>query len=371
VLLGNGDGTFQAPLDYAVGSQPQSIVAADFNGDGILDLAVANDSGNSISVLLGNGNGTFQAAVDYSTTASDPYWIAVGDFNGDGKLDLAVSRVSLQDVLIFSGNGDGTFQPGVAYGAGLDPFSMAVGDFNNQGRLGLAVANANPNNVSLLQQSTLSPSASALNFPLQVVPTASTPQPLTLTNVGAKTLNISSIAINGTNASDFSNSNGCGSSLAPGTNCSVDFTFTPAVIGQRSANVTFTDNSADTMLTVGLAGTGVVSGPNATLVPPTLSISCKKQCRLVCSCLCSYTPNQQPLLSDFGNADLSISSIAATAPFSEVNNCGTGLTPGNSCTVRVGLATHTAGTYSGTLNVNDNAPGSPHQVILQGSVSCP
>jgi hypothetical protein len=373
VLIGNGDGTFQAPLDYAVGPQPQSLVTADFNGDGILDLAVANSAGNTVSVLMGNGNGTFQTAVDYSTNSFYPYWVAIGDFNGDGKLDLAVSRFSFQDVFIFSGNGDGTFQPGVAYGTSntLEPFSIAVGDFNNQGRLGLAVANSGPSNVSLLQQSTLAPSSNDLTFPVQLVPTASTAQPLTLTNAGPKRLTISGVAISGTNAADFSDHNGCSSPLAPGTSCTVGLTFTPAQIGQRSALVTITDDSPDNSQTVALAGTGVVAGPNANLAPPTLKISCQTHCRVFCSCVCSYTPNQQPLLSDFGNADLNISSIAATAPFGESNNCGTGLTPGNSCTIRVGITTHVHGTYTGTLDVNDNAPGSPHQVILQGSVSCP
>ena len=65
VLLGNGDGTFQNQVTYAVGSEPYAIVAGDFTGDGRTDLAVANCGSNDVSVLLGNGDGTFQNQVTY------------------------------------------------------------------------------------------------------------------------------------------------------------------------------------------------------------------------------------------------------------------------------------------------------------------
>ena len=66
VLLGNGDGTFQPQVTYAVGSTAHAIVAGDFNGDGRTDLAVANQAGDTVSVLLGNGDGTFQPQVTYA-----------------------------------------------------------------------------------------------------------------------------------------------------------------------------------------------------------------------------------------------------------------------------------------------------------------
>src|SRR5262249_29827845 len=95
VLLGKGDGTFQAVHVYDTGGYPLAVVAADVNGDGILDLVVANGGGifshgNTVGVLLGKGDGTFQAAQTY-TVGSDPFALAVGDFNGDGHPDLAVA----------------------------------------------------------------------------------------------------------------------------------------------------------------------------------------------------------------------------------------------------------------------------------------
>ncbi len=96
------------------------MAVGDFNGDGKADLAVANYSSNNVSVLLGNGNGTFQAAVNYAAGTS-PCSVAVGDFNGDGKADLAVANYSSNSVSVLLGNGNGTFQAAVNYGAGSSP----------------------------------------------------------------------------------------------------------------------------------------------------------------------------------------------------------------------------------------------------------
>jgi hypothetical protein len=139
ILLGNGDGTFRAAVNYAADRTPIAVVVGDFNRDGIPDLAVANSSSNNVSVLLGNGAGTFQAAVNYAGGLS-PLGLAVGDFNGDGIADLAVPNyLANGTVSILLGNGDGTFQTAQKYAAGSGPSSVAVGDFNRDGILDLAV----------------------------------------------------------------------------------------------------------------------------------------------------------------------------------------------------------------------------------------
>src|SRR6266849_3573134 len=130
ILLGNGDGTFQTHNDFNTGSGPTGIAVGDFNGDGKLDIVTANygidlEFSNTVSVLLGNGDGTFQRHVEY-TAGNFPKSVAIGDFNGDGKLDIVVANYesNLKQVNVLLGNGDGTFGPPVAYGAGQLPVSV-------------------------------------------------------------------------------------------------------------------------------------------------------------------------------------------------------------------------------------------------------
>jgi hypothetical protein len=154
VALGNGDGTFQPAQNFACGGPcgPGMVVVGDFNGDGVLDLAVAveddlNDYGR-VWVLLGNGDGTFQSPLAVAT-GDDGTSLAMGDFNGDGKLDLAVANEAFDDVWVLLGNGDGTFQPAQDFGVGGHAESVAVGDFNGDSKLDMAVAVAS-GSVSML-----------------------------------------------------------------------------------------------------------------------------------------------------------------------------------------------------------------------------
>ncbi len=146
VLLGKGDGTFQAHVDYATGASPKQVVVGDFNGDGNLDLAITNATSNTMSVLLGNGDGTFRPHVDYATQVRRQ-WLVVADFNSYGKLDLASANYgpdySEGSVSIFLGNGDGTFQPQKSYDAGVNPFGVMARDFNRDGKPDLAVVDNN------------------------------------------------------------------------------------------------------------------------------------------------------------------------------------------------------------------------------------
>src|SRR5260370_268992 len=121
----------------------------DFNGDGRLDLVVANFGSANVSVLLGNGDGTFQAASNFPA-GSNPRSVAVGDFHGDGLPDLAVANYN-GGVRVLLGNGDGTFQTThVSYVAGSLPTSLAVADFNGDSWPDLAVANYGSNDISVL-----------------------------------------------------------------------------------------------------------------------------------------------------------------------------------------------------------------------------
>jgi hypothetical protein len=130
---------FAAPVAYETGgTNPNCIVAADFNGDGIMDLAVTNKSNDTVAVLLGKGDGTFQAAVTYSVgNGPFPVWVVAADFNNDGKPDLAVVNAlvgtSGGTLAILLNNGDGTFGAATQINTGISPTSIAAGDFNHDG----------------------------------------------------------------------------------------------------------------------------------------------------------------------------------------------------------------------------------------------
>lgn len=155
ILLGNGNGTFAPAINITVGTlvSVNSLITADFNGDGRLDLAVGGSSNGAGFVwrLLGNGDGSFGVPASYATQGYTSS-MAVGDFNGDGRLDLAGVN-SAVDVVVLLGNGTG-FDPAVHYPAPDRPAAVAVADFNGDGRLDLAVATngvvINNTNVSIL-----------------------------------------------------------------------------------------------------------------------------------------------------------------------------------------------------------------------------
>jgi hypothetical protein len=142
ILAGNGDGTFQPKVDLNTGNGPSAVAVAaiNTNNDTNADLIVANHTDNTLSIFLGNGDGTFKAPTTIAA-GGGPSSIATGDFNGDGKIDLAVTNQNDNTVSIFLGNGDGTFQTRVDDATGNGPVWVSTGDFNGDGILDLAIAN--------------------------------------------------------------------------------------------------------------------------------------------------------------------------------------------------------------------------------------
>ncbi len=157
ILLGNGNGTFTEGANSSIPlpQYPISLVTGDFNGDGIADLAIVatpvdTTGTGTVTSFLGNGDGTFTQAPGSPVSLPYPYALATADFNGDGILDLAVVS-GYNWAMFLEGNGDGTFTlTNNTIGVGNSPVSIAVGDFNSDGMADLAIANWGDNLVTIL-----------------------------------------------------------------------------------------------------------------------------------------------------------------------------------------------------------------------------
>lgn len=141
----NASGSNNSP---SVGVNPTAITSDDFNGDGVIDLAVANFSSNNVSVLIGIGAGLFNNSINYSV-GTNPYGIVSEDFNNDGKRDLAITNSGSNDVSILLGSGAGLFASAISYSV-EGPANLISEDFNGDGNLDLAIAGDVSNNLAIL-----------------------------------------------------------------------------------------------------------------------------------------------------------------------------------------------------------------------------
>jgi hypothetical protein len=281
VLLGKGDGTFT----LAPASQTffDSVAAADLNGDGMPDLVslVCQDSGCSnylVSTFLGNGDGTFQAPISTTLQIPSPIdeTLILEDVDGDGKIDIVSENLDgALEVLV--GNGDGTFE---ATTLPINPFFTlaTAADFNADGRVDFLgyVMQFNPTTTSmqLLLQGTfplLTLSPASLAFGPQAVGTSSSALAVILTSGGLATLSISGVTLTGANAGDFSQTNNCGTTLGQGDACQINVTYLPTAARSSAAFISIVDNAPGSPHTVDLSGVGQDFSISAS--PPTQTVS--------------------------------------------------------------------------------------------------
>ncbi len=304
VLLGNGDGTFAAPTFYF--DNGGFLTAADFNGDGKIDLA---SSGSGLAIRLGNGDGTFQSATFPYTDSLGPGLFAgelnrdnkvdlvagvqvflgngndafnllnasipasgvnaLVDINGDGNLDVVSSSsfTSQTSYGVDLENGDGTFGPFILVVAsgGIADISrasfLAVADMNGDGKPDLIYEDALSVFV-VLNTTTPVPGVSfsptVVTFPPQAVGTSSSPTPVILTNIGTAPLTVSDVSFTGANANQFSQTNNC-TTLQPAATCTIQVKFSPDNVGNAVANLAISDNAVGSPQSVPLFGTGIAN----------------------------------------------------------------------------------------------------------------
>jgi hypothetical protein len=219
-------------------------------------------------------------------------------------------------------------------------------------------AAGSPHIVGLFGTGVGSPSISinpaSLIFSNQQVGVASTPQSIVITNSGSPML-ISSIGIS---AGDFIQTNNC-STLPTNSSCSIGVTFTPTAVGTRSATITINDDAGAGRQTVPVSGTGTGAGlPAVTLSQTSLAFANQN--------VSTSSASQPVTLTNSGQGPLAISSIQASAGYSQTNNCGNNLAAGASCTINVSFVPIVIGTQTGSISITDNAAGSPHSISTTG-----
>lgn len=366
ILLGNGDGTLRAPTNYVTGDSPNSIAVADFNGDGKLDLAVVNGGNNtgvsSLSILLGNGDGTFHSVAKYVVSFGNS--VAVGDFNRDGKLDLAVANFGSGSVGVFLGNGDGTFKAPISFST-PGPVSVAVGDFNGDGNLDLVtaniVSNTGLNNVSVLLGKGDGTFKPAVNYGA-----GSNPSAVAVGDFNGD----GNLDLAVANFGGYGNVSSLSMILGDGNG-----SFQPTVeyvgVGSNSSSLATGDFNTDGRLDMILADSGgstvtallqphLVLGVSAILKPSGLAFATTQLVGTASSGL----PVQ---LSNYGTGALAIIGISASGDFSQTHTCGSSLAAGASCTIYVVFKPTQGGTRVGELSVTDDASGSPQTISLSGT----
>jgi Pro-kumamolisin, activation domain/Abnormal spindle-like microcephaly-assoc'd, ASPM-SPD-2-Hydin len=206
-----------------------------------------------------------------------------------------------------------------------------------------------------------------LTFPSTKVGATSAAKTVTLKNTGGATLNISGITFSGADPTSFTDTTTCGGTVAAGSSCTISVKFAPTTGGKLTASLNVADNAAGSPQSVSLTGTGKATAPVVALTPKTLKFPSTK--------VGATSAAKTVTLKNTGGATLDIKSGGITitgadaSSFTDTTTCGATLAAGSSCTISIKFAPTTAGTLTASLEVADNAAGSPQSVSLSGTAT--
>jgi len=285
VFRGNGVGTFLPGTDITLGNGLAALVAVDFNNDGMADLAVLNSTAATISIIRGNGSAVFSVNSTYDVTSpadntANPVDIIAVDLSRDGILDLAVANNARNSLSVLTGKGDATFAPATGadtFSTGAAPTTIGSGDLNGSGNDLLSLSNTTSSYSLLLN---ISPEAAGItvtpatydfsNFRVGHLPYIS--KQLTIANGGSAQLTVSSMTISGVNNDDFQvlpQYGTCATSaptIAAGSSCTMELRFLPITVGVKTASLDIASNAANNpLITMPLSGTVVPYNSQLTL----------------------------------------------------------------------------------------------------------
>jgi hypothetical protein len=271
VLLGDGTGDFAAAPNspHPTGHVPGAIEAGDFNEDDVPDLAVADYFQGAFTILLGVGDGDFtEAPGSPIRVGQEPYDVALADFNADGLLDVAAPDYGADTAVVLLGDGTGRFAeaPGTPVPTGGEhPVAIVADDLNLDGSPDLAITNStNPGSVSVLlngSRPAIALDHSGLDFGASRIGTVSTAETITVTNPGDAPLQIQGVRSTGPDAEDFvvSSDRCSGERLlasSTGQSCIVRVRFAPSALGAHSATLKIASNAASGASSLALSGSG-------------------------------------------------------------------------------------------------------------------
>lgn len=175
VLLGDGTGDFvpAASSPFPAGDRPWSLASADVDGDNNLDLVVANRQSDDVAVLLGDGTGNFSPSVSSPISVADsPSAVAAADLDADGAVDLVVANEGSNNLSILIGDGLGGFSETSAspIAVGTAPVALAASDFNADGELDLLAANVDSEELTILLGDGTGDFSEAAESPIELEP---------------------------------------------------------------------------------------------------------------------------------------------------------------------------------------------------------
>ncbi len=349
VILGNGDGTFQVPTIFTNDNgQSLSVALADVNHDGNLDVVAGNATGG-IAVFFGIGDGTFQAPVIYGATLGGIDQVVVADINGDGNLDLVATNESVVGVLL--GNGDGTFQSSVSTTAS-GAIGVVVADFDGDNILDVATASFGSGAFFLKGNG---------DGTLQAA-----------VGIGAGMNRGAALGdFNGDGKLDFVTQNQTGNELDFYLG-NGDGTFQAVESFGTDLGPQFTFAVGNFAVGGGLAVAAVDSGTNLLLFQTAVVVS-PAVVDFGSQALGSTSNPQTVTVTNSTPSLVNISGIAITeaGPSQEYNQvsttCSATLAVNASCTVQVTFAPTVAGAKAASIEVTDDAPGSPQSATLSGT----